>query len=72
MQTLSVLHKLLHLAAPTIHAVRLASLMAAVQSVLSGAQVSVTSMGRHLSNAAFIKHKIKRMDRLLGNHKLYR
>lgn len=71
MHTLSVLHKLLHKAVPTIHTVRLASLMAAVQAVLSGAQVSVTSLGRHVTNAAFVKHKIKRMDRLLSNHKLH-
>lgn len=71
MHTVLVLHKLLHNAVPTIHVVRLASLMAAVQSVLSGAQVSVTSLGRYIFNPAFVKHKIKRMDRLLGNHKLY-
>ncbi|WP_217638630.1 IS4 family transposase [Nitrosospira multiformis] len=45
--------------------------MAAVGAVLCGAQVSITSLGRSLSSAAFVKHKIKRMDRLIGNTRLY-
>lgn len=72
MQPVRVLHKVLNQALPTLHATRLATLMTAVQSVLAGAQVSVTSLGRFTANQAFIKHKIKRMDRLLSNHHLQR
>ena len=41
--------------------------MAAVEAGLSGASLSITALGRALSGSAFIKHKIKRMDRLAGN-----
>jgi len=71
MHPVAVLHQHLQKAVPSIHGTRLKALMAAVGSVLCGAQVSITSLGRSLSNTAFIKHKIKRMDRLIGNTRLY-
>jgi hypothetical protein len=71
MHPIAVLHQHLQKAVPSIHGTRLKALMAAVGSVLCGAQVSITSLGRGLSNTAFIKHKIKRMDRLIGNTRLY-
>jgi|SRR5579871_2630226 len=71
MHPIAVLHKHLQKAVPSIHRTRLQALMAAVGAVLCGAQVSITSLGRSLSNAAFVKHKIKRMDRLIGNTRLY-
>lgn len=70
MHPVAVLHKHLQEAIPSLHGTRLKALMAAVSSVLCGAQVSITSLGRNLPNAAFIKHKIKRMDRLIGNARL--
>jgi hypothetical protein len=70
MHAVAVLHKHLQKAVPSIHRTRLQALMAAVDAVLCGAQVSITSLGRSLSNAAFVKHKIKRMDRLIGNTRL--
>lgn len=72
MHAVAVLHKPLQKAIPSIHGARLQALMAAVGAVLCGAQISITSLGRSLSNAAFVKHKIKRMDRLIGNTRLYR
>ena len=71
MHAIAVLHKHLQKAVPSIHGTRLQALMAAVGSVLCGAQVSITSLGRSLPSATFIKHKIKRMDRLIGNTRLY-
>lgn len=55
---------------PGIHATRLRVLMAAVQAGLKGASVSITQLGRSLSGPAYIKQKIKRMDRLAGNYHL--
>jgi hypothetical protein len=46
--------------------------MAAVQAGLKGASVSITQLGRSISGPAYIKHKIKRMDRLAGNYHLNR
>jgi hypothetical protein len=70
MQPVALLHKRLQKAVPSLHRTRLKALMAAVGSVLCGAQVSITSLGRRISNPAFVKHKIKRMDRLIGNTRL--
>lgn len=70
MQPIALLHKRLQKAVPAIHRTRLNALMAAVGAVLCGAQVSITSLGRRVSNTAFVKHKIKRMDRLIGNTRL--
>jgi hypothetical protein len=71
MQPVALLHKRLQKAVPSIHRTRLNALMAAVGAVLCGSQASITSLGRGLSNTAFLKHKIKRMDRLVGNARLY-
>ena len=61
------LHALLKPSLPDVHATRFKALMAAVKAGLSGASVSITALGRAVSGPAHIKHKIKRMDRLIGN-----
>ena len=70
MPIITLLHNLLKESLPSIHAARLQALMAAVEAGLHGASVSITALGRSLSGPAYIKHKIKRMDRLAGNHHL--
>ena len=70
MSIIALLHNLLKEALPSIHATRLQALMAAVEAGLSGASVSITTLGRALSGSAYIKHKIKRVDRLAGNRHL--
>lgn len=70
MHTLSMLRNLIVQVVP-IHATRLKALMAAIQALTLGAKARVTSLGRHVTGAAFDKHKIKRMDRLLSNPHLY-
>jgi len=71
MHTVKVLHKLLVQSAPSIHAARLNSIIASVQSLAQGARATVTSLGRGLMGKAYDKHKIKRVDRLLSNAQLY-
>ena len=71
MHTLPVLQKLLRVSLPTIHARRLETLTVAVDAVMHGARVSITSMGRSLPSATRIKHRVKRMDRLVGNPRLH-
>lgn len=44
--------------------------MAAVGAGLTGTAVSITALGRAVSGTTFIKHKIKRLDRLIGNPRL--
>ncbi len=70
MHTVAVLHKLLLQSVPAMHATRLNTLMAAVQTLTQGAKASVTSLGRGLAGSVYDKHKIKRMDRLLSNQHL--
>ncbi len=43
-----------------------------VQAFTRGASACFTLIGHYLNGRAFIKHKIKRMDRLLSNLHLYR
>ena len=71
MHTSIVLQKFFFFFFPTVHAKRLRALHAAVDAVLVGAPVSVTGMGRHLQSRTRIKHKIKRIDRLVSNTRLY-
>jgi len=71
MHTRTVLQKFFQFSFPTVHAKRLLALQAAVDSILQGAPASTTAMGRQLSSPVRIKHRIKRMDRLVGNRLLY-
>ena len=64
---IQTLQALLKPSLAAMHATRFKALMAAVESGLTGASVSITALGRAVSGATHIKHKIKRMDRLVGN-----
>jgi hypothetical protein len=57
---------------PSIHKKRLSSLLAGADSLLNGARLTLTALGRNIRSAALTKHNIKRMDRLLGNEHLHR
>ena len=70
MHAVKLLHKLLGRALPEVHSKRLAALMASVEGVLCGRCLWLSEVGRQLPGRAKEKHKIKRVDRLLGNHHL--
>jgi len=53
-----------------LHAYRQKALVDAPSAVINGANLTLTSIGRYLPGKAHVKHKIKRADRLLGNHRL--
>jgi len=65
MSLINTLHTLLKQSLPNLHGARLNALMAAVGAGLTGASVSITALGRAVSGSVFIKHKIKRLDRLV-------
>jgi len=67
MSVVKTLYSFLKQSLPSIHIARLQALMVAVEAGLSGAPLSITTLGRAVSGDSFIKHKIKRMDRLIGN-----
>ena len=56
---------------PSVHLSRLKSVFMAVNSLLNGGQLSLTALGRSAVTTTTPKHNIKRVDRLLGNEKLY-
>ena len=70
MHAIRWLHNRVAAALPAIHRARLASVFCGVAGLLNGQQLSLTGVGRHLPGKAKEKHKIKRIDRLLGNHRL--
>lgn len=70
MQAVRFLHKAFSQALPNVHARRLAALMSCVAALLRGHRLTLTSLGRSLPGTAYVKHSIKRVDRLLGNRQL--
>lgn len=71
MHVLTILHRILSTNIPEIHAKRLASLLAAVEAVVTGSRLTLSDMGRGLHGHVAVKHNIKRIDRLLGNSSLH-
>ena len=71
MHALTIQHRILFSNLPEIHAKRLASLLAAVEAVVSGSRLTLSDLGRGLPGAVAVKHNIKRIDRLLGNSALH-
>lgn len=71
MHALTILHRILSTSFPEIHAKRLTSLMAAVEAVVLGSQLTLSDLGRGLLGTTTVKHNIKRIDRLLGNRALH-
>lgn len=71
MHVLTILHRILSTSFPEIHTKRLASLLAAVEAVVTGSRLTLSDIGRGLSGPVAVKHNIKRIDRLLGNGSLH-
>jgi len=71
MHTLPVLQKFFRDALPTVHARRRQTLIEAVDGVAQGSRVAITALGRSLPGSIRIKHRVKRMDRLVGNRLLH-
>jgi hypothetical protein len=71
MHTQPVLQKFFRESLPEIHQTRCQALTVAVDAVTRGARVTITGLGRSLANTGTrIKHRVKRMDRLIGNRLL--
>lgn len=72
MQHTELLHSILEKSGSIRHKARLKSLMTTVTSVMKGANLSLTSMGRHVEKEIKPKSKIKEVDYLLSNGHLHR
>ncbi len=70
MHAIGMLQKWMGKALPEMHSTRLMTLFLAVEGLLRGQQLYLTALGRSLRLGTSEKHAIKRMDRLLGNHRL--
>lgn len=71
MNAIQLLHNTLKKSCPNIHSTRLSSLMSSVGSLMEGRRLTLTSLGRSSAGPTQVKNKIKRVDRLLGNHHLH-
>lgn len=71
MQATRYVFKRLATACQSIHSKRLGLVQVAVESLARGRRLTLTGLGRSLKSKAKVKHNIKRMDRLLGNEKLF-
>ena len=69
---LPLLERWLRTACPAIHAARVGAVVAVVGALVRGGKLALTHLGRNLRSAAYAKHNIKRVDRLLGNRHLRR
>lgn len=71
MHATRLLHKAVKKSCVGIHSKRLDGLFVAVDALALNGKLSVTALGRSLKNKTSHKHNIKRIDRLIGNEKLY-
>ncbi len=71
MHASELLHDHLKKSCPLVNKATLSRLIQISQSLHSGGKLSLTSLGRALSGSAYVKHKIKAVDRFLGNERLY-
>ena len=71
MRATAVLQKLLRRSIPSVHSKRLAAVTAIVGSALCGRRLTLSALGRSLDTPCAVRHRIKRVDRLLGNAHLH-
>ena len=67
MQLMKLLHKSFEKQLPSIHQVRLKNLMDASETLIRVNKLSLTALGRNLSNQSKTRSNIKKIDRLLNN-----
>ena len=71
MDASDILHTHLVEECPFIHGKRLQAVMDVACSIQKKQNLSLTAIGKGLSGDSALKHKIKKVDRLEGNKKLY-
>lgn len=66
-----IVRQVLATCSQVVHAKRLAAVLVAIDAVVSGGRLALTSIGRSIESRVRPKHSIKRIDRLLSNAKLF-
>ena len=72
MQQMTLLHKKFAKELPSIHKIRLNSLMSACSTASTGNKLFLTGLGRNIVSKTKTSSNIEKMNRLLGNVHLYR
>ena len=67
-----ILHAHLESHCPEIHTSRLQAVMDVATGLQHSKQLSISAIGRHLQSDSELKHRIKKVDRLVGNKHLYK
>jgi hypothetical protein len=70
MPALELLQEYFQKSLPDVHLRRQTGLFRVVESLILSAKLKLTSLGRHMKGSAYVKNKIKAVDRLLGNRYL--
>lgn len=71
MHAVGVLQKLLQDSIPSLHLNRLRALISTVRSAMTTRRLTLSGLARGLPTGQAIRHRIKRVDRLLGNRHLH-
>lgn len=71
MRATAVLQKLLRRSIPSLHLKRLSAITAVVGGALAGGRLTLSSLARSLDSSCPVRHRVKRVDRLLGNTHLH-
>jgi Transposase DDE domain len=66
-----LLHAHMEVHCPEIHVTRLQAVMDVATGLQHSKQMSISAIGRYLPSDIELKHRIKKVDRLLGNKHLY-
>lgn len=66
------LHNFVSKSLSFVHKMRLKILLASVFSLMNDGRLTLTALGRNLQGTSKVKNKIKSIDRLLGNSKLFK
>lgn len=71
MRATAVLQRCLPLAVGAMHALRRTTLLLAIEALIAGRRLVLIDLARSWPGAEFIRTPLKRLDRLLGNPRLY-
>ena len=71
MDVKTVLNEVIKEHCPFIHNNRLNALLDVAEGLLYSQNLSLSAIGRNLSGDSKVKHKIKKVDRCIGNKHLY-
>ena len=67
----TICHKYVQQSLSSFNKARMKSLLSCSDALAQGRRLTLTAIGRNLAGNAKVKHKIKRVDRLLGNSKIH-